>query len=111
LSFFACWLTLYVDYAGWADKIQGEQIPTDDGAYRIVHYEPIGVSAGIGAWNASLMTFACKVAPALAAGCTAIYKGSEKAPLGLLALGDLIKEAGFPPGVSECLSPTLIYYN
>ena len=86
-------------YAGWADKIAGEQYPDDDGTYKIVRYEPIGVCAGIGAWNASLILFSWKVAPALAAGNTFIYKTSEKSPLGVLSLGSLIKEAGFPPGV------------
>jgi aldehyde dehydrogenase (NAD+) len=45
------------------------------------------------------MFFSSKVAAALAAGCTFIYKGSEKSPVGILQLGELIKEAGFPPGV------------
>lgn len=55
--------------------------------------------AGIGAWNGSAIFFAFKVAAALAAGCTFIYKGSEKSPIGMLQLGQFIKEAGFPPGV------------
>ncbi|KAI9694923.1 MAG: hypothetical protein M1822_000540 [Bathelium mastoideum] len=86
-------------YAGWADKIAGEQYPDDDGTYKIVRYEPIGVCAGIGAWNASLVLFSWKVAPALAAGNTCVFKTSEKSPLGVLSLGTLINEAGFPPGV------------
>lgn len=40
-----------------------------------------------------------KVAPAVAAGCTIVYKASEKSPIGVLQLGELIKEAGFPAGV------------
>jgi aldehyde dehydrogenase (NAD+) len=64
-----------------------------------VQYEPIGVCAGIGAWNGSPIFFGLKTAAALAAGCTFIYKGSEKSPIGLLQLGELVKEAGFPPGV------------
>lgn len=35
----------------------------------------------------------------MATGCTVVYKSSEKSPIGLLQLGELIKEAGFPPGV------------
>lgn len=65
---------------------------------KIVQYEPIGVCAGIGAWNGSAVFFGFKVAAALATGCTFIYKGSEKSPLGVLQLGELVKEAGFPPG-------------
>ena len=59
----------------------------------------MGVCAGIGAWNGSSIFFSLKVAAALAAGCTFIYKGSEKSPIGVLQLGQFIKEAGFPPGV------------
>ncbi|EKG22130.1 hypothetical protein MPH_00585 [Macrophomina phaseolina MS6] len=40
-------------YAGWADKIAGQTFPEEDGTYRIVRYEPLGVCAGVGAWNAS----------------------------------------------------------
>lgn len=86
-------------YAGWTDKMPGEQWPEEDGIYRIVQYDPVGVCAGIGAWNGSALFFAFKGAAALAAGCTFIYKGSEKSPVGLLQFGDLVKEAGFPPGV------------
>jgi aldehyde dehydrogenase (NAD+) len=85
-------------YAGWADKITGETIPSDD-SYKIIKYEPLGACAGVGAWNASFLFFAWKVAPALAAGNTFVYKPSEKSPLGILSLGSLVKEAGFPPGV------------
>jgi aldehyde dehydrogenase (NAD+) len=45
-----------------------------------------------------LIYFAYKGAAALAVGCTFIFKGSEKSPIGVLQLGDLVKEAGFPPG-------------
>ncbi|OJD32846.1 aldehyde dehydrogenase protein [Diplodia corticola] len=101
-------------YAGWADKVAGQAFPGErdedgdgDGAmgsYKIVRYEPLGVCAGVGAWNAAQSNFAWKAAPALAAGNTIIYKPSEKAPLGILALGTLIKAAGFPPGVVQLLS-------
>lgn len=67
--------------------------------HQIVQYDPVGVCAGIGAWNASGTFFAFKVAAALATGCTFVYKASEKSPVGVLQLGQFIKEAGFPPGV------------
>ena len=86
-------------FAGFCDKIYGEMLPEDgDGQYKIVRHEAIGVCAGIAAWNATLLFFAHKVAPALAAGNTIIFKPSEKSSLGALALGDLIVAAGFPPG-------------
>lgn len=93
-----------LDYAGWADEIAGESFPSEDGFMRIVKHEPIGVCAAICAWSASLMFFAGKAAPALATGNTVILKSSEKSPLGFLALGKLIVEAGFPPGVGQFLS-------
>jgi aldehyde dehydrogenase (NAD+) len=43
------------DYAGWADKISGESFREKDGFYKIVQYEPLGVCAGIAAWNATLV--------------------------------------------------------
>ncbi|EXJ95887.1 hypothetical protein A1O1_01012 [Capronia coronata CBS 617.96] len=87
-------------YAGFAGKIAGESYPPDgDGSYKIVAYEPLGVCAGIAAWNATHTLAAWKMAPALAAGNTFVFKSSEKSPLGAAAYGDLIKEAGFPPGV------------
>ncbi|KAK7422456.1 hypothetical protein QQZ08_009508 [Neonectria magnoliae] len=91
-------------YAGWADKLAGESFPSEDGFMRIVKHEPIGVCAAICAWNASLMFFAWKAAPALATGNTMIMKSSEKSPLGFLALGKLIVAAGFPTGVVQFLS-------
>lgn len=91
-------------YAGWCDKIAGETFAEEEGTWRVVRYEPLGVCAGVGAWNASLSTFAWKAAPALAAGNTVVYKPSEKSPLGVLALGALVKEAGFPPGVVQILA-------
>ena len=87
-------------YAGFADKIAGETYPPQgDGQYKIVQYEPLGVCAGICAWNGTHVLAAWKGAPALAAGNTFIIKSSEKAPLGLNAYGSLLNEAGFPKGV------------
>ncbi|KAH7061957.1 aldehyde dehydrogenase [Paraphoma chrysanthemicola] len=88
-------------YAGWADKIEGRSYIEDNGFYKIVRYEPIGICAGIASWNATFMYVGWKIAPALAAGNCFIFKSSEKSPLGALALGQLFKEAGFPPGVVQ----------
>lgn len=49
------WLTRQPVYAGFADKVQGETFPIEDNSYRIVQYEPLGVCAGICAWNFTLM--------------------------------------------------------
>ncbi|KAI9743705.1 MAG: hypothetical protein M1818_003021 [Claussenomyces sp. TS43310] len=91
-------------YAGWADKIKGDSYAADDGFYKIVRPEPLGVCVGITAWNASLHFLSWKSAPALACGNTMIIKASEKSPLGTLAIGYLIKEAGFPPGVFQIVN-------
>lgn len=100
---------LFTYYAGLADKIGllGSECayPGSSGKYKIVQKEPIGVCSGIGAWNVSAILFAWKAAPALAAGNTFIYKPSEKAPLGTLALGKLIKEV-FPPGTINIINGT-----
>jgi aldehyde dehydrogenase (NAD+) len=92
-------------YAGYADKIPGKVFPDeDDGRYKIVQYSPLGVCAGLASWNFTLMNVAWKIAPAIAAGNTFIFKSSEKSPLGALALGELVIEAGFPPGVINFVS-------
>jgi aldehyde dehydrogenase (NAD+) len=92
-------------YAGWCDKLPGEMQPEDgDGQYKLIRYEPMGVCAGIAAWNATLIFLCFKVMPAIAAGNTFIFKSSEKSPLGSLAFGELIKQAGFPPGVINIIS-------
>lgn len=62
------------------------------------------MAAGIASWNATLMYVGWKIAPAIAAGCTFIFKASEKSPLGALAIAPLFAEAGFPPGVVNFVS-------
>ncbi|XEV07008.1 hypothetical protein FSHL1_012295 [Fusarium sambucinum] len=71
--------------------------------YKIMSHHPFGVVAGISAWNGSSVQLGLKIAPAVAAGNTIVYKMSEKSPLGMLQLGHMIKEAGFPPGVINIL--------
>jgi len=90
--------------AGWIDKFGGESWPQEDGFMKIVRNEPIGVTCGIVPWNGPLGTIGLKAAPALATGNVFILKPSEKTPFSSLALGPLIKEAGFPPGVFQVLS-------
>jgi aldehyde dehydrogenase (NAD+) len=72
--------------------------------YKIVEYVPLGVCAGICAWNGTHVLAAWKMAPALAAGNTFVLKTSEKSPLGAAAYGELIREAGFPPGVMNIIA-------
>jgi len=68
------------------------------GTTRIVH-EPIGVVGMITPWNWPINQIACKVAPALATGCTMVLKPSEIAPLNAILFAEILHEAGVPSGV------------
>ena len=70
----------------------------DEGDYLVSH-EPIGVCGLITPWNWPQNQIACKVAPALAAGCTMVLKPSEIAPLDAIILAEILHEAGVPAGV------------
>ncbi len=62
-------------------------------------YEPVGVCGLITPWNWPINQITCKVAPALAAGCTMVLKPSEIAPMSGLLFAEILDEAGVPPGV------------
>ncbi|KAH7361740.1 Aldehyde/histidinol dehydrogenase [Plectosphaerella cucumerina] len=94
-------ITCFRYYAGWTDKHSGQHFPADDGFYKVVHNEPLGVVAGIIPWNGPMASMGLKAAPALATGNVFILKPSEKTPLAAAALGKLILEAGFPKGVFQ----------
>jgi phenylacetaldehyde dehydrogenase len=87
--------------AGWATKLQGAtrdvSLPGNWHAYTL--REPVGVAGLIVPWNVPLPMAVGKIAPALAAGCTVVLKPAELTPLTAVRLGELIVEAGFPPGV------------
>jgi phenylacetaldehyde dehydrogenase len=91
-------------YAGAILRIEGKTMPpprhiADAGeALTYTLREPVGVVGLIVPWNVPLSTAILKLAPALAAGCTAVIKPSEETPLSMLALADMIAEAGFPSG-------------
>lgn len=72
-----------------------------DGLSGTIRKEPLGVVAGVCPWNYPAMMASWKIAPALAAGCTAVIKPSELTPFTTLALGKVLEEAGLPAG---CLS-------
>ncbi|MDX9688593.1 aldehyde dehydrogenase family protein [Halopseudomonas formosensis] len=65
----------------------------------LVVKEPIGVCGLITPWNWPINQLACKIAPALATGCTMVLKPSEVAPLSALLLAEVLDEAGVPAGV------------
>jgi aldehyde dehydrogenase (NAD+) len=86
-------------FAGWADKIHGETLPVKGNYLTYTLREPIGVVAAIVPWNFPLLLTSWKVAPALAAGNTVIVKPASQTPLTALALADIARELGVPPGV------------
>jgi (Z)-2-((N-methylformamido)methylene)-5-hydroxybutyrolactone dehydrogenase len=89
----------YFYYAGLADKIQGDVIPTSD--RRVLNYttrEPLGVVGAITPWNSPLTLTTSKLAPALCTGNTVVIKPSEYTSATVLRLAELADEAGFPPG-------------
>lgn len=87
-------------FGGLADKIEGRVIPIDKpGMVNFTREEPLGVVAAITPWNSPLMLATWKLAPALAAGNTVVWKPSEFSSVSALMFGRLFAEAGFPPGV------------
>ena len=89
-------------YAGWATKIEGETIPVSIPGQHICNYtlrEPVGVVGQIIPWNFPLLMAAWKLGAALACGNTVVLKPAEQTPLSALRLGELLDEAGIPPGV------------
>ncbi|MFA9272182.1 MAG: aldehyde dehydrogenase family protein, partial [Baekduiaceae bacterium] len=91
--------------SGWCTKLNGQTIQPnvpympDAQWHAYTTRDPIGVVGQIIPWNFPLLMAAWKLGPALAAGCTIILKPAEQTPLSALRLGELILEAGIPPGV------------
>lgn len=86
-------------YSGWADKVAGQTISTTTNKFAYTIRQPIGVIGQIILWNYPLSMATWKLGPALARGNTVVLKPAEQTPLSALVLAELIKEAGFPPGV------------
>ncbi|WP_084145661.1 aldehyde dehydrogenase family protein [Amycolatopsis jejuensis] len=97
-------------YAGAVERLEGRArevaAPGGRSFHAYTRREPIGVAALIVPWNAPLAIACWKLAPALAAGCSAVVKPSEETPLTALRLGELCLEAGVPPGVVNVLTGT-----
>ncbi|MEL6618666.1 MAG: betaine-aldehyde dehydrogenase [Pseudomonadota bacterium] len=84
-------------FGGMAATITGEHIPLgEDWVY--TRREPLGVCAGIGAWNYPTQIACWKGAPALACGNTMVFKPSETTPLCALQVAEILHEAGLPAG-------------
>ena len=84
----------FYHHAGWAQLLEAE----------FSRYRPCGVVGQIIPWNFPLLMFAWKVAPALAAGNTVVIKPAEYTPLTALAMAELAKEIGLPPGVLNVIN-------
>ncbi|MFK8252966.1 aldehyde dehydrogenase family protein [Ancylobacter terrae] len=84
---------------GAADKLEGATIPLGRDVIDFTLLQPAGVTAHIVPWNYPLGMLARSVAPALAAGCTAVIKPAEQSPLSALWFARCCREAGIPPGV------------
>ena len=100
------YVTKHLRYqAGWADKIEGSTVPvTFPNQFVYTRREPLGVVGAIIPWNFPLLMAIWKLGPALAAGNTLVLKPAEQTPLTALYLADLVREAGFPPGVVNVIT-------
>ncbi|GLB45252.1 putative aldehyde dehydrogenase family protein [Lyophyllum shimeji] len=86
-------------YAGWADKVQGKTMETNETQLAYTRHEPYGVVGQIIPWSYPLLMAAFKIAPAVATGNTVVLKPHEMTPMTTLKLAEFIQSAGFPPGV------------
>jgi betaine-aldehyde dehydrogenase len=88
-------------YGGLAASIAGEHLDLGRQAFGYTRREPLGVVAGIGAWNYPLQIACWKAAPALACGNAMIFKPAELTPLTALELEQVLRQAGLPEGVFQ----------
>lgn len=86
-------------FGGLAGALTGEHIPVAGGDFVYTIREPLGVCAGIGAWNYPTQIACWKAAPALACGNAMVFKPSETTPLCALKIAEIMVEAGAPPGL------------
>ena len=92
-------------YAEEAKRLYGQTIPSARADQRfIVQHAPVGVVAAITPWNYPISMLTRKLAPALAAGCTAVLKPAEATPLCAIAVFEVLQQAGIPNGVVNCIT-------
>ncbi len=90
-------------FAGEAERLFGETIPSRQGGRLAVESEPVGIVAAFTAWNFPINLLARKIAPALAAGCPIICRPSEQTPATSTILIECCVEGGAPAGVVQLL--------
>jgi betaine-aldehyde dehydrogenase len=88
-------------FAGLVQSLSGEHIDLGPAAFGYTRREPLGVVAGIGAWNYPLQIACWKAAPALACGNAMIFKPAELTPFSAVKLEEILLEAGIPAGVFQ----------
>lgn len=92
--------------AATGDVVPIDAVPRGHGRIGMTKRFPVGTVLGITAYNAPLLLVAHKIAPALAAGCPCIVKPAPKTPLSALSIGEIVLEAGAPPGAISVLPTT-----
>ncbi|MGE8150220.1 aldehyde dehydrogenase family protein [Pseudomonas vancouverensis] len=97
---------LFEYYAGAADKLHGETMALGPDYVSQTSLEPVGITAHVIPWNYPFSTAARGLAPALAAGCTAVLKPAEQTPLTALLLAEILHHAGLPAGVCNVVTGT-----
>jgi aminomuconate-semialdehyde/2-hydroxymuconate-6-semialdehyde dehydrogenase len=90
-------------FASMAESFASESHAGEAGTLNYTLRQPLGVVACISPWNLPLYLLSWKIAPALAAGNTVVAKPSELTPLTAWLLGEIVQEAGLPPGVLNIL--------
>ncbi len=90
-------------FAGEAERLFGETIPSRQGGRLTVEPEPVGIVAAFTAWNFPINLLARKIAPALAAGCPIICRPSEQTPMTSTIIVECCVEGGAPAGVVQLL--------
>jgi len=100
-SFFADALSQWTHDAHWTES---NSLGVEVNLLSVTMRQPIGVAGIIIPWNSPMMLGTWKLAPCLAAGCTAVLKPSELAPLSLMKLGEIAQEADLPPGVLNVIA-------
>ncbi len=102
-------------YAGEAERLFGDTIPSRQGGRLMIEAEPVGICAAFTAWNFPVNLPVRKIAPALAAGCPIIVRPSEQVPLTSTLIAEACVAGGAPAGVvqfllgyAESISPTIM---
>ncbi|KZM52143.1 hypothetical protein OA90_00520 [Labrenzia sp. OB1] len=90
-------------YAGEAERLFGETVPSRQGGRLLIEHEPVGIAAAFTAWNFPVNLPCRKIAPALAAGCPILVRPSEQVPMTTTLIVEACVAAGVPSGVVQLL--------